>query len=77
MLSFKIQMFECKHSNFTFWNFKIFCKVFFLTMGSSDGEGLSNLYLELVDAYKKWFIPQNGQVALLKSSSIWKKIRKS
>ena len=26
---------------------------FFLTMGSSDGEELSQLYLELVDAYKK------------------------
>ena len=25
-------------------------------MGSSDGEGLSQLYLELADAYKKIFI---------------------
>ena len=58
MFSFKIKMYECKHSNFTFWNFKIFCKVwFFLSMVSSDGEGLSQLYLELVDAYKKKFIP--------------------
>ena len=37
-------------------------------MGSSDGEGLSQLYLELVDAYKKRFMPQNGQVAVLKCS---------
>ena len=27
-------------------------------MGSSDGEGLSQLYLELVDAYKKRFMPK-------------------
>ena len=46
-------------------------------MGSSDGEGLSQLYLELVDAYKKRFMPQNGQVAVLKCSPIWKKARKS
>ena len=25
--------------------------MFFLTMGSSDGEGLSQLYLQLVDTY--------------------------
>ena len=30
-----------------------------MTLGSSDGEGLSQLYLELVNAYKKRFIPQN------------------
>ena len=46
-------------------------------MGSSDGEGLSQLYLELVDGYKKRFMHQNGQVAVLKCSPIWKKIRKS
>ena len=28
-------------------------------MGSSDGKELLQLYLELVDAYKKIFIPQN------------------
>ena len=39
-------------------------------MGSSDVEGLSQLYLELVDAYKKIFIPQNGQVAVLKCSNM-------
>ena len=46
-------------------------------MGSLDGEGLSQLNLELVDACKKRFIRQNGQVAVLKCSPIWKKIRKS
>ena len=34
-------------------------------MGSSDVEGLSQLYLELVGVYKKRFMP------------IWKKMRKS
>ena len=29
------------------------------------------------DAYKKRFMPQNGQIAVLKCSPIWKKIRKS
>ena len=78
MFSFKIQMYECKHSYFTFWNFKIFCKVWvFLTMGSSDGEGLSELYLQLVGTYKKRFMAQNGQVAAFQSSPIWKKMRKS
>ena len=51
--------------------------VFFLTMGSSDGERLSHLYLQLVDAYKKRFTPQNGQTTELKCSPIWKKIRES
>ena len=46
-------------------------------MGSSDGEGLSKLYLEFVDAYKKRFMPQNGQVAVLKYPPLWKKMRKS
>ena len=45
-------------------------------MKFSDDEGLSQLYLELVDTYKKRFIPENGQVAALKCSSIWKKMRK-
>ena len=71
-------MYECKHSNFTYGNFRIFCKVcFFLIMGSSGGEGLSQLYLELVDAYQKRFLPQNGQAAIFKYSPIWKKMRKS
>ena len=46
-------------------------------MGSSDGEGLPQRYLKLVDAYKKRFMPQNGQVGVLKCSAIWKKMRKS
>ena len=65
MFSFKIQI-------------DIFCKVwFFFNYGVLDGEGLSQLYLELVEAYKKIFIPQNGQVAVWKCSPIWKKMRKS
>ena len=69
---------ECKHSNFTFWGFQNNMQsVFFLTMGSSDGEGFSLLYLELVDAYKKRFMPRNGQAALLKCSPIWMKMKKS
>ena len=46
-------------------------------MGFSDGEGLSRLYLEHVDAYKKRFMHQNGQFVLLKYSPIWKNMRKS
>ena len=46
-------------------------------MGSSDGEGLSQLYLELVFAYKKRFLPQIRQVVVWKCSSIWKKMRKT
>ena len=33
--------------------------------------------LELADAYKKRFMLQNGQVAVLKCSPTWKKMRKS
>ena len=43
-------------------------------MGSSHGEGLSQLYFELVGAYKKRFMPQNGQVAVLtlyESNLLW------
>ena len=46
-------------------------------MGSSDGEGLSQLYLKFAGAYRKRLLPQNGQVAVLKCSTIWKKMRKS
>ena len=48
-------------------------------MGSSDGEGLSQLYLKLIrkDAYKKRFMPQNRQVTVLKCFPMWKKMRKS
>ena len=49
----------------------------FLTMGSSDDEGLSQLYLELVDAYKKRFMPLNGLVPVLKSFPTRNKMRKS
>ena len=45
-------------------------------MESPDGEGLSQLYLEPADAYKKRFMLQNGEVAVLKCSPIWKKMRK-
>ena len=45
-------------------------------MGSSDDEGLSPLYLELVDASKKRFMTQKGQVVVLQCSRIWKKMRK-
>ena len=37
-------------------------------MSSSDGEGLSQLYLELVDAYKKMFLSQNKHYLSLSSS---------
>ena len=56
---------------------RYFVKCDFFNQGSSDGEGLSQLYLELVDAYKKRFMPQNGQTAVLKCSPIWKNMRKS
>ena len=56
---------------------KYFVKCDFLTMGSSDGEGLSELYLELVDASKKRFMSQNGQMVVLMCSRVWKKMRKS
>ena len=45
-------------------------------MGSSDGQGLSQLYLELTDAGKKRFMPQDGQGTALKCSPIWKEMRK-
>ena len=41
-----------------------------------DGERLPQLYLELVDAYKKRCIPQNGHVVVLKYSPIGKKNEK-
>ena len=34
MFLFKIRMNECKHSDFTFWYFKIFCKVCFFNYGA-------------------------------------------
>ena len=46
-------------------------------MGYLDDEGFSQLYLELVDACKKRFMRQNGQVAVSKCCPIWKKMRKN
>ena len=46
-------------------------------MGSSEGEGLSQLYLQPDNVYKKRFMTQNGQVAVLKCSQIWQKMRKT
>ena len=46
-------------------------------MRSSDGEGLSQLHLEPADTYKKRFMLQNGQIAVLKYFPIWEKMRKS
>ena len=62
-------------SRFEISRYFVKCK-FCLTLGSSDGEGLSQLYLELIDANKKRLMPQNGQVTVLKYSPIWKKMRK-
>ena len=38
---------------------------------------LSQSYLKLVNACKKRFMPQNGQIAVSKCSLLWKKMRKS
>ena len=65
-----------KHSNFTFWHLRYFVKCVFLTMGSSNAEGLLQIYLHLADTYKKRFMSPNGQEAVLKCSAIWKKRRK-
>ena len=65
---------------FRILRFKIsryFVKCAFLTMRSSDGQRLSQLYLASTNAYRKRFIPQNGQVAVIKYSPTWKKMRKS
>ena len=45
----------------------------FLTRGSSDGEGLSQLYLELADAYKKRFMPQKWSNRRIKKLSNMRK----
>ena len=50
MFSFKIQMFQCKQCEFHFFKFQ---NIFHHGV-SSDGEGFSQLYLELADAYKKY-----------------------
>ena len=53
-----------------------FLKCDFLTMGSSDDERLSQLYLELFDAYKKRFMPQNGQFVVLSAVQYARKLEK-
>ena len=45
-------------------------------MGSSNAEGLLQIYLHLSDTYKKRFMSQHGQEGVLKCSAIWKKRRK-
>ena len=47
-------------------------------MASSDdvGKKISQLHQELVNAYKKRFVCENGQVAAVKCSPIWKNMRK-
>ena len=47
-------------------------------MGSSDDvvKKISQLHQELVNAYKKRLMCENGQVAVVKCSPIWKNIRK-
>ena len=45
-------------------------------MVSSDDEGLSQRYLQVVDSNKKIFMPQNRQAAISKCSPIWNKIKK-
>ena len=47
-------------------------------MASSDdvGKKISQLHQELVNAYKKRFMCENGQVAVVKCSPIWKNVRK-
>ena len=42
-------------------------------MGSSYGAGFSQLFLELVDAYRKRFMPQNWQVVLFNMEENQKK----
>ena len=45
-------------------------------MVSSDDEGLSQRYLQVVDSNKKIFMPQNRQAAISKCSPIWNKMKK-
>ena len=40
------------------------------------GKKISQLCQELVNAYKKRFICENGQVAVVKCSPIWKNLKK-
>ena len=50
-----------------------------LKNASSDdvGKKISQLHQELVHAYKKRFMCENGQVAIVKCSPIWKNMRKN
>ena len=45
-------------------------------MVSSDDEGLSQQYLQVVDSNKKIFMPQKRQAAISKCSPIWNKMKK-
>ena len=47
-------------------------------MASSDdvGKKISQLHQELVNDYKKRFMRENGQIAVVKCSPTWKSIRK-
>ena len=48
-----------------------------LKMASSDvSKRTSQLQQELVNAYKKRFMCENGQVAVVKCSPIWKNMRR-
>ena len=47
-----------------------------MTTASSDGKEVSQLYLDHVDAYKKRFMPKNGQIAMLECYPICKNMRK-
>ena len=42
-------------------------------MVCSDGQEVSQLYLDIVDACKKIFMPTNGQIAMLDSSMLYGK----
>ena len=55
---------------------RLFGKCDFSAMVSSDDEGLSQRYLQVVDSNKKIFMPQNRQAAISKCSPIWNKMKK-
>ena len=55
---------------------RLFGKCDFSTMVSSDDEGLSQRYLQVVDSNKKIFMPQNKQAAISKCCPIWNKMKK-
>ena len=43
---------------------------------SLDSKEVSQLYVDLVDDFKKRFKPKNEQIAMLECSPIWKDLRK-